>query len=101
MQTENWLSTIIEENRRTIDPAFPRRDRKARCASIAAAIQASPHGAALIAKPELMPAISAALDAADAVDRAMERDAHLVTGSPAIQASWLIFDRLGLPRPEE
>jgi hypothetical protein len=100
MQTENWLSAIIEENRRAIDPAFPRRDRKAKCASIMAAIQASPHGAALIAKPELAPAISAALDVADAVDRAIERDPHLVTESPAAQASCLIFDRLRLPRPE-
>jgi hypothetical protein len=99
-ETPNWLSEIIEGKRRTIDRAFPRRLRQAACDGIIAAIQTHPNGALLAANEKLEPVVLEALDVAAAVERAQERDSNLTSGSPAIQASWLVFDKLGLMPPE-
>jgi hypothetical protein len=99
-ETPNWLSEIIERKRGTIDRAFPRRLRQAACDGIIAAVLTHPNGASLAANEKLEPAVLEALDVAAAVERAQERDSNLTSGSPAIQASWLVFDKLGLKRPE-
>lgn len=95
----NWLSKIIEEKRRTIDRRIPRRERKAECEAIVAAVKGHPQGKPLADHPKLEEAVLAALDLADELEREAERN-PVPTASPAIQASWLIFEKLGLPQPE-
>jgi hypothetical protein len=96
----NWASKEIERIRGQISRIIPRRERKAEAEAIVAAIKAHPKGAALAKHPDLYDAVWEALGIANAVQRDKERDPSLMTASPAIQASWHIFEDLGLPIPE-
>src|SRR5437868_5858778 len=99
----NWLSKIIKEKRETIKKLIPFREQRAEQVAIVEAIKAHPKGTELAKKSELNDVVWAALGLANHLERHPERDPDgkpIMTASPAIQASWFIFDELGLPRPD-
>jgi hypothetical protein len=94
----NWLSKIISEKRRTIERLSPRQQNEAECAAIMEAIKAHPQGKPLADHPKLQDALLGALILADEMDR--QARIHPVLWAPTdIQASWLVFDKLGLRKP--
>ncbi len=99
----NWLSKIIKEKRETIKKPLPFREQRAEQKAIVDAIKADPKGKELANKSELDNVVFAALGVANHLERDPQRGPDgkpLMTASPAIQASWFIFDELGLPRPD-
>jgi hypothetical protein len=96
----NWLSGIIEEQRRKIERLRPRIERRDERDAIVEAIKAHPEGAPLAANPGLADIVSAALDVADERERELKAKPDLMAPSPAVQASFFIFEKLGLPVPE-
>jgi hypothetical protein len=96
----NWLSKIIEEKRATIDRLIPFIERKAERDAIVAAIKDHPNGQPLARNPHLSDVVWAALGVANDREREAKRNPNDATASPAIQASWFIFEELELPIPE-
>jgi hypothetical protein len=95
----NWLSKIIEEARK-IDRLLPFFERKAERDAIIAAIKSHPKGKPLAAHPNLPEVVWAALGVANAREREIKKDPKTKTASPAVAASWFIFEELGVPLPD-
>lgn len=95
----NWLSVIIAEKRRDIQRLIPAREQKAERDAIVSAIKSHRDGAALAKKPELEEVVFLSLAVANNVEREALRNPTIMTASPAIQASWFVFDELDLDRP--
>jgi hypothetical protein len=95
----NWLSKKIEEIRRSITRFIPAREQRAERNAIVAAIKADPRGAELARHRDLEDVVWAALALANHVDREQQKR-PMPQPSAAIRASWLIYDELGVERPE-
>jgi hypothetical protein len=95
----NWLSKIISAKRGTIERLSPRQQNEAECAAIMEAIKAHPQGKPLADHPKLRDALLGALILADEMDRQAVQQ-PVLWAPTNIQASWLVFDKLGLPKPE-
>ena len=87
----NWLSEIIEQHRRASDRPIPLIERKAERDAIVSAIQAHPQGQALAAMADLADVVWAALGAAHHFERDAQENPQLLTSTPAIHASLVIF----------
>jgi hypothetical protein len=87
----NWLSEIIEQHRRISDRPIPLIERKAERDAIVAAIQASPRGQTLASIPDLVDIVWSALGAAHHFERDAQENPQLLTSTPAIHASLVIF----------
>jgi hypothetical protein len=87
----NWLSEIVEQHRRTSDRPTPLIERIAQRDAIVAAIQAHPEGQTLAAMPDLADVVWGALGAAYHLERDSRQNPELVTTTPAIHASLVIF----------
>ena len=88
----NWLSAIVEENRRPSDRWIPLDERKAERDAIVAAIKAHPDGQSLAALPNLPDIVWGALGAAYHWEQEAQRNPHIPMTPPAVHASWLIFN---------
>ena len=92
----NWLSDVIKDARADIKGGFleQRRERNA----IIKAIQGDERGNGFSNHPDLPEVVTAALALANHLEREEKRQPNVMTASPAIQASWLIFDEMGVDR---
>jgi hypothetical protein len=95
----NWLSDIFEEKRHQIDRILPVVERRAERDAIVAAIKQHPDGEPLAAQDNLDEVIMLGLGIANKCEREAKKNANVMTASPAIQASWFVFDELDLPHP--
>jgi hypothetical protein len=96
----NWLSNIIAAVRKSIKRLRPFREQRDERDAIVAAIKAHAMGEPLAQHAELHEVVWSALGIANHLERVAKRHPEIMTASPDIQASWFIFDELGLPRPE-
>jgi len=95
----NWLSEIIEQNRRKSDRLIPLVERKAERDAIVAAIKAHPEGQSLAAVASLPDIVWAALGAAYHWEQEAQRNPHIAMAPPAVHASWLIIN-MARPHPD-
>jgi hypothetical protein len=95
----NWLSKIIDENRKAIVRFIPFFEQKAEQAAILAAIKAHPKGQPLLSHANLADVVWASLGVANEYEREAKKR-PMPNLSPSIKASLFIFEELGLPQPE-
>jgi hypothetical protein len=89
----NWLSKIIDEQRWKVGRVHTLHERAVQCEAIVSAIKSHLTGTTLVDQSKLTEAVLMALDLADELECEAEQNSAAKV-APAIEASWLVFEKL-------